>query len=88
MSEIETTSDAAARICLVLDRIKEAVIADIDDAEMYALALDEMLTNMQNEDAFGTEGQCDPRGDQRNGEWSMGCVEGFDDNPYADEVEE
>lgn len=30
------------------------------------------------EDAFGTEGQCDPRGDFRDGEWSMKRVQGVD----------
>ena len=30
-------------------------------------------------DGFGTEGQSDPRGDRRDGEWSMWQVQGVDD---------
>ena len=29
--------------------------------------------------SIGTEGQNDPRGDMRNGEWSMDRVEGIDE---------
>ena len=34
---------------------------------------------MLSSDAFGTEGQNDPRGDQREGDFSMYYVEGLDD---------
>lgn len=60
---------------LVLDRIKAASAADSDDRKMYMEMLDAMLDNLGSEDAFGTERQCDPRGDFRNGQWSMKNVE-------------
>jgi hypothetical protein len=67
------------RIKTVLRRIGDHAQNDPDMADMFADALDEMLTDLQSSDAFGSEGQCDPRGDQRNGEFSMNCVEGIDD---------
>jgi hypothetical protein len=67
------------RIKTVFERILSSVQNDPDMADMYMEVLDEMLTDLQSSDAFGTEGQCDPRGDQRNGEFSMNCVEGIDD---------
>lgn len=33
---------------------------------LFCRDLNAFLDGMANEDAFGTEGQCDPRGDQRN----------------------
>ena len=54
------------------------VSQDNDNALMFADMLDEQLDMLSEEDAFGTEGQIDPRGDQRNGEWSMYNVEGID----------
>lgn len=40
--------------------------------------LDDGLDDLMSDDFFGTEGQSDPRGDARNGEWSMWRVEGID----------
>lgn len=37
--------------------------------EMFAASVDEMLEGLSGEDAFGTEGSKDPRGDQREGPW-------------------
>lgn len=67
------------RIKTVFERILSSVQNDPDMADMYMEVLDEMLTDLQSSEAFGSEGQCDPRGDQRNGEFSMNCVEGIDD---------
>lgn len=53
-----------------------------DQDEMYAedfsFGLEELLNEMQSNDAFGTEGQCDPRGDFRDGHWSMDQVQAID----------
>jgi len=38
-----------------------------------------MLNTLQSEDAFGTEGQNDPRGDFRESNWSMEYVQGIDE---------
>lgn len=56
-------------LILVLNRIIQTCIKDRDSAEMYATCLDEMLNDLNQNDAFGTEGQNDPRGDGRNGDW-------------------
>lgn len=37
-----------------------------DDTLYLAKKLDELCDNMHAEDFFGTEGQCDPRGDGRD----------------------
>ena len=64
-------SAVAERLVIVLDRIKAAVQTDSEEAELYAGFLDDMLDTIHSEDSFGTEGQCDPRGDFRNGSWSI-----------------
>ena len=46
-----------------------------DDAEMFAETLEIMLDDIHSNDGFGTEGQCDPRGDFRSGKWSMKKVQ-------------
>jgi hypothetical protein len=66
-------------VATVLRRMADAVENDPEDAEVYAYELEELLDNMHGHDFFGTEGQCDPRGDFRNGEWSMWNVEGVED---------
>ena len=45
------------------------------DTTKYAEVLDSILDNVASQDAFGTEQQCDPRGDFRNHQWSMWNVE-------------
>ena len=67
------------RLAVVLDRIKAMSATSEDDAEMFSGCLNEMLDDLQDADAFGTEGQYDPRGDQRDGWWSMHRVEGVDE---------
>lgn len=59
------------RLGMVLDRIRARMLSDMDEAAMYAEAFDQMLNDMAGFDAFGTEGQLDPRGDGRDGEWSV-----------------
>jgi hypothetical protein len=59
----------------VLQRIIHQVSIDDRDADIYADALDYMLDDLRSNDFFGTEGQCDPRGDQRFGEFTVWEVE-------------
>jgi len=66
------------RVVTVLKRMIELAIADNEDSEMLADLLEDFLSEIQSNDGFGTEGQSDPRGDFRNGEWSMYHVEGID----------
>lgn len=72
-------TDTQKRVLLVLDRIKQSVQDDDDNAFVYSNVLDDVLDEGLEHDFFGTEGQCDPRGDRRNGDWSMTRVEGIDD---------
>lgn len=47
-------------------------------AEMFSLILENGLQSIADDDGFGSELQCDPRGDGRNGEFSMDILEGID----------
>lgn len=67
------------RVALVCDRIKALALASNDDASMLSDALDAMLDELHYQDAFGTEGQSDPRGDFRIAVWSMYSIQGIDD---------
>lgn len=66
------------RVALVLTRMLAQVAASANYAEAYSPHLEEMLDELHGDDGFGTEGQCDPRGDYRNGQWFMERVEGID----------
>ena len=66
------------RVAKVLERLTEMVQNDADDAAMLADSLEVMLDDIHGGDGFGTEGQCDPRGDFREGRWSMQNVAGVD----------
>lgn len=67
------------RVLTVLSRMREQVQKDPDAAEMFSEGLDSLLQELADNDCFGTEGQLDPRGDGRDGEWSLWCVQGVDD---------
>ena len=61
-----------------IDRFKKVLNRMIEMAEeedyylrYFVEDIDNLLDSMNSEDMFGTEGQCDPRGDFRDGEWSM-----------------
>lgn len=70
------------RVAKVLGRMSAMAMADEGYAGMFTDLLENVLENglneLNGEDAFGTEGQNDPRGDFRNGSWSMRHVEGID----------
>lgn len=72
-----TTAD---RVSKVLERLREMALQDEDAATAIADSLDYMLDDLHGDDFFGTEGQADPRGDFRSGEWTAtSCVQGIDD---------
>lgn len=50
-------------------------LANKAEVEQYAQSLDDILDEIASNDGFGTEQQCDPRGDFRNQKWSMWNVE-------------
>lgn len=66
------------RVVCVLATMQRMAQTDESYAELFADLLEEGLTSLHDNDAFGTEGQSDPRGDFRNGHWSMACVEHVD----------
>jgi len=70
---------AQKRVLKVLSRMKMMVEESEDDALLFSGDLDNMLENMSMNDAFGTEGQMDPRGDMRDDTYSMDFVQGVDD---------
>lgn len=72
------TGTTQQRVALVLERMVANVRDNEDDADMFSDALDYYLDELRDADGFGTEGQCDPRGDQRDGQYSMTHVSGID----------
>lgn len=66
------------RVVKVLENMIQMAKDNTDDAEMFADMLENALTDVHGMDGFGTEGQCDPRGDFRDGRWSMSKVQGID----------
>lgn len=56
---------------IVLPRIMKLVEEDEYLAEYFAEDLEEILNDIHYEDGFGTEGENDPRGDFRKGEWTL-----------------
>ncbi len=51
---------------VVMDRLKAYAMETEDESrQAFCHDLDLFLDELAEQDAFGTEGQCDPRGDQR-----------------------
>jgi len=67
------------RVLKVLSRIQKMVEESEDEAIFISEALNNMLEDLSMNDAFGTEGQMDPRGDMRDETYSMDFVQGIDD---------
>lgn len=66
----------AQRNCItVLNRLAAMCEKDPEFAGFFKDDLNLLLDGIHAEDGFGTEGQSDPRGDFRNGRWSMDKVE-------------
>lgn len=59
----------------VLNRLAKMCEDDEDFAEALSSDLNAMLDEIHSQDGFGTEGQSDPRGDFRNGRWTMKKIE-------------
>jgi len=68
-----------ARVKKVLENMIHLVETDEDYADMFSDGLDQYLEEIAMHDGFGTERQMDPRGDGRNGDFTMNYVEGIDD---------
>jgi len=65
------------RVIKVLKRMIELSRLEENYAEIFSEKLEPVLETLHHDDVFGIEGQLDPRGDQRNGRWSMYRVEGI-----------
>lgn len=66
------------RVAKVLERMQAMAAASEEDAAMFSEMLEAALNDISYDDGFGTEAQNDPRGDGRDGEWSMDWVAGVD----------
>jgi hypothetical protein len=73
------------RVHLVLTRLADLVKNPKDDMAQAIAGdlidpLEEMIQAIHSDDGFGTEGECDPRGDFRDGSWNMwNHIQGVDD---------
>lgn len=65
--------DLKTNVLRVLDEIRNRVEnPDYDGAvDEWADSLDAMLNDMRHNDQFGTEASIDPRGDFREGHWTI-----------------
>ena len=66
------------RLVLVLERLIEMAKSDDDFVESFSTDLESVLDDIHHQDGFGTEGQSDPRGDFRDGDWRIDFVQGLD----------
>lgn len=54
-------------LAVVMAKLTVYALETEDEArQAFCDDLNRFLDDLSNEDAFGTEGQCDPRGDQRS----------------------
>lgn len=58
-------------LMIVLERTKSLVQSDEDFADDFAMELEGYFNAIAMDDGFGTERQGDPRGDAREGAWSI-----------------
>ena len=64
-----------ANTCVVLQRLINLIKSDEDFAKEFSEYLENLLNESKHYGDFGEEGQNDPRGDFRNGEWTMDNIE-------------
>ena len=64
-------SNTQDNIIKILPKLLEECKDDDFFAEVLAETLEVFLDSLASDDFFGTERQCDPRGDFRNGNWSL-----------------
>lgn len=69
---------AQRRVVKVLERLAKIAKGSEYDAQSLCDPLNSVLEELASDDFFGTERQNDPRGDGRNGHWTMWKVEGVD----------
>lgn len=55
----------------ILPRLQAMIEQDGYFADLLVEDLDPWLDELSSYDFFGTERQCDPRGDFRDGDWSL-----------------
>lgn len=67
------------RVKKVLENMINLVESDEDYADWFSEELETYLEELAIQDGFGTECQCDPRGDGREGDYSMYHVQDIDD---------
>jgi hypothetical protein len=65
MNEVQTN------LLKLFPRLESIIQEDEDFAEILAADIEDLLDSLASDDFFGTERQCDPRGDFRDGEWSI-----------------
>lgn len=70
-----STSKAQKNCITVLNRLAKMCEEDAEFAMLFSDDLNLMLDGIHAEDGFGTEAQSDPRGDFRNGHWTMDKIE-------------
>ena len=58
-------------LLIVLPRLIDMIDEDEEFAEGFAHDLEVLLDDIASQDGFGTEQQCDPRGDFRDNTWSL-----------------
>ena len=66
------------RVTKVLKNMIEMVKKDEHYTDAFSHMLQDSLEDLNMQDGFGTEGQCDPRGYFRDNTWTMWLVEGLD----------
>ena len=64
-------SDVQENVIKILPKLLEECKDDEFFAEVLAETIEVFLDNLTSNDFFGTEQQCDPRGDFRDGNWSL-----------------
>lgn len=73
-----STTKQQDRVLAVLANMQRLAQHDESYAALFEDLLETGLNELRDNDVFGTEGQADPRGDYRNGSWSMTFVEHVD----------
>jgi hypothetical protein len=71
--------DEMSRLNVVLNRATALAQEDDNFRQHFFDHLNILFDNLFEDDILGTEGQNDPRGDQRDGEFTMTNIQGYDE---------